>query len=86
MLKVHLLEKIVRPHPGSHFRLIENHGYEIDNNNLSIIDFLKKCRKILTINSSVGLEAMLMNIPVKILGIVLMHFVMLMMLMSELNV
>ncbi|VCW29760.1 hypothetical protein BANRA_01628 [Klebsiella pneumoniae] len=26
-----------------------------------------------------------MNIPVKILGIVLMHFVMLMMLMSELN-
>ncbi|MBV0078204.1 glycosyltransferase [Klebsiella pneumoniae] len=61
-------KKIVRPHPGSHFRLIENPGYEIDNNNLSIIDFLKKCRKILTINSSVGLEAMLMNIPVKILG------------------
>ncbi|MFX9097312.1 hypothetical protein ABTN72_20125, partial [Acinetobacter baumannii] len=44
-------KKIVRPHPGSHFRLIENPGYEIDNNNLSIIDFLKKCRKILTINS-----------------------------------
>ena len=61
-------KKIVRPHPGSHFRLNENLGYEIDNNNLSIIDFLKKCRKILTINSSVGLEAMLMNIPVKILG------------------
>ncbi|WP_276085773.1 hypothetical protein [Klebsiella quasipneumoniae] len=37
-------------------------------------------------NSSVGLEAMLMNIPVKILGIVHMHFVMLMMLMNELNV
>lgn len=60
--------KIVRPHPGSHFRLNGSPGYDIDNNDLSIVDFLKKCREILTINSSVGLEAMLMNIPVKILG------------------
>ena len=60
-------KKIVRPASGSHFRLHENPAYEIDNNNLSIINFLKNV-KILTINSSVGLEAMLMNIPVKILG------------------
>ncbi|MEZ2436238.1 glycosyl transferase, partial [Raoultella planticola] len=60
--------KIVRPHPGSQFKLHENPGYEIDNNNLSITDFLKNCREILTINSSVGLEAMLMDISVTIFG------------------
>jgi len=57
--------KLVRAHPGSNFSL-RNKNY-LDNSS-STLEFIKRCEKILTINSSVGLEALLLNIPVTILG------------------
>lgn len=58
--------KLIRSHPGSRFSLQE--GKDSIDHSASSIDFIGRCKHILTINSSVGLEAMLMNVPVTILG------------------
>lgn len=57
---------VVRGHPGSAFKLNENqHNVDISD---SSIEFIAKCNNILTINSSVGLEALLLEIPVEAKG------------------
>jgi glycosyltransferase involved in cell wall biosynthesis len=57
---------VVRTHPNSCFRLSEK-SHQIDTSPDSL-HFVRRCRKILTINSSVGLESLLMNIPTLLLG------------------
>ncbi|WP_380179158.1 hypothetical protein [Kalamiella sp. sgz302252] len=57
---------IVRSHPGSAFRLNDN-LFQVDKSATSI-DFIARCKKIFTINSSVGLEALLMGVPVICFG------------------
>lgn len=58
--------KLIRSHPGSRFVLQE--GKDAIDHSVNSIDFIARCKHILTINSSVGLEAMLMDVPVTILG------------------
>ncbi|RRZ94544.1 hypothetical protein [Erwinia sp. 198] len=57
---------LVRSHPGSAFRLNEK-IFNVDQSATSI-DFIARCKKIVTINSSVGLEALLMGVPVVAFG------------------
>lgn len=57
---------LVRAHPGSLFALKPD-WYEVDDSSDSVT-FICRCEQILTINSSVGLEAILMDIPVEVLG------------------
>ena len=57
---------IVRSHPGSLFALKPD-WYRVDDSPDSVA-FIRRCEKILTINSSIGLEAMLMQTPVEVLG------------------
>ncbi|MEI2263855.1 GT99 family glycosyltransferase N-terminal domain-containing protein [Erwinia sp. CGal63] len=57
---------IVRSHPGSAFRINES-LFDVDHSPTSI-DFIARCEKIITINSSVGLEALLMGVPVVAFG------------------
>lgn len=57
---------LVRPHPGSLFALKPD-WYRLDDSADSI-EFVRRCRRVLTINSSVGLEALLMGTPVDVLG------------------
>jgi hypothetical protein len=57
---------LVRGHPGSVFTLKPD-WYTLDDSPDSVA-FIRRCEKILTINSSVGLEAILMQTPVEILG------------------
>lgn len=57
---------LVRAHPGSLFQ-VKDGGFQIDKSKNSL-DFIQLCQKILTINSSVGLEALLQSKQVEILG------------------
>lgn len=57
---------LVRAHPGSLFS-VKPDWYEVDASPNSI-DFLRCCRRVLTINSSVGLEALMLGIPATVLG------------------
>lgn len=57
----------VRSHPGSTFWTRPGQGFEPDDSRDSI-EFIRRCARIVTINSSVGLEAILMGIPVHCLG------------------
>lgn len=57
---------LVRGHPGSLFR-VRPDWYAVDDSSGSV-PFIRCCRRISTINSSVGLEAMLLEIPVIVLG------------------
>lgn len=57
---------LVRPHPGSLFDLKD--GLSTVDRSSSSIDFVLRCSQILTVNSSVGLEALLHGIPVTALG------------------
>jgi hypothetical protein len=57
---------LVRGHPGSLFALKPD-WYQVDDSPDSVA-FIHRCDKILTINSSVGLEAMLMGKRVEVLG------------------
>ena len=57
---------LVRSHPGSLFALKPD-WYKVDDS-LDSVAFIRRCEKILTINSSVIVEAMLMQIPVEVLG------------------
>jgi hypothetical protein len=57
----------VRGHPGSVFWIKQGQGFEPDDSRNSI-EFIRRCTRVVTINSSVGLEAILMGIPVRSLG------------------
>jgi capsule polysaccharide export protein KpsC/LpsZ len=57
---------LARGHPGSVFALKPD-WYALDGSPDSLT-FIRRCEEILTINSSVGLEALLMQTPVEILG------------------
>ncbi len=57
---------LARSHPGSVFALKPD-WYALDDSPDSLA-FIRRCDKVLTINSSVGLEAMLLQTPVEILG------------------
>jgi hypothetical protein len=57
---------LARSHPGSVFALKPD-WYALDDSPNSLA-FIRRCEKILTINSSVGLEALLMQTPVEVLG------------------
>lgn len=57
---------LVRAHPGSVFALKPD-WYRLDDSPDSIT-FIGRCRRVLTVNSSVGLEALLWNTPVEALG------------------
>ncbi|NIC25163.1 GT99 family glycosyltransferase N-terminal domain-containing protein [Serratia plymuthica] len=59
-------KKLIRSHPGSRFSLQE--GKDAIDHSVSSIAFITRCQHILTINSSVGLEAMLLDVPVTVLG------------------
>jgi hypothetical protein len=56
----------VRAHPGSLFGLKDG-WYRVDDSP-DAIAFLRQCKSILTVNSSVGLEALLLGIPATALG------------------
>ena len=58
-------EILIRPHPGGHLQY-DNLG-TIDDSSTSI-EFIKKCTRLVTINSSVALEAILLKKPTYILG------------------
>lgn len=57
---------LVRGHPGSLFS-VRPDGYQVDSSAGSVA-FIRRCRRILTINSSVGFEAMLLGKAVTALG------------------
>lgn len=57
---------LVRGHPGSLFALKPD-WYQVDDSPDSVA-FIRRCERMLTINSSVGLEAMLLGKPVEVLG------------------
>lgn len=57
---------LIRSHPGSRFDL--KPGKAGRDLSPSVVEFFGQCRKVLTINSSVGLEAILFDIPVDVLG------------------
>lgn len=57
---------LVRAHPGSLFTL-KPAWYTVDDSPDSIA-FIRRCARLLTINSSVGLEALLLETPVEVLG------------------
>jgi hypothetical protein len=57
---------LVRAHPGSLFA-VKPDWYAVDASP-DAPSFISRCREILTINSSVGFEAMLMDVPVRVLG------------------
>ncbi|HWK61412.1 MAG TPA: hypothetical protein VNT00_08335 [Eoetvoesiella sp.] len=63
----HLRKVLVRTHPGSQFSLKPSSFVHIDDSPNSLF-FLQQCKKILTINSSVGLEALLLGIPIELKG------------------
>jgi len=56
---------LIRPHPGGHLQY--NNLGVIDDSKTSI-EFIKKCKRIVTINSSVAIESILLNKPTYILG------------------
>lgn len=57
---------LVRPHPGSRFAL--RPGAVALDDSCHSLAFLQRCQKLLTINSSVGVEALLLGKPVQVLG------------------
>lgn len=57
---------LVRSHPGSLFAPKPD-WYQVDDS-VGSVAFIRRCERILTINSSVSVEAMLMRIPVEVLG------------------
>ncbi|SEN06249.1 Glycosyltransferase, GT2 family [Pseudomonas sp. ok272] len=59
-------EILVRSHPGSLFQ-VKPGDFAVDESENSI-KFIEKCKKLLTINSSVGLEALLQSKTVEVLG------------------
>lgn len=56
----------VRSHPGSLFKAAGD-WFEADRSYDSL-EFIQRCRRIVTINSSLGLEALLLGTPVTMLG------------------
>lgn len=64
----HSAEQItIRSHPGSVFSVRDSLWFEPDRSYDSL-EFIQRCQRILTINSSIGLEALLLGTPVTALG------------------
>lgn len=59
-------EILVRSHPGSLFQ-VKPCDFAVDES-ASSIEFIEKCKTLITINSSVGLEALLQSKTVEVLG------------------
>lgn len=59
-------EILVRKHPGSRFEPVNSKMAVDDSPNSAI--FVQRCKKVLTVNSSVGLEALLYGVSVTVLG------------------
>lgn len=57
---------LIRPHPGSLFTLREG-SIPIDESPTSL-EFVARCKKLMTINSSVALEALFLGVPVTMFG------------------
>lgn len=57
---------LIRTHPGSLFRA-RGDWFESDASYDSLA-FIRRCRRVVTINSSLGLEALLLGTPVEVLG------------------
>ena len=57
---------LVRTHPGSAFDA-RNVRYDVDRS-CNTVEFFKRCKHVLTVNSSVGFEAMLHRVPVTVVG------------------
>ncbi|MEX1829931.1 hypothetical protein [Luteibacter sp. CQ10] len=57
---------LVRPHPGSRFEL-RDPAIAVDPSPSSAV-FVQQCARVMTINSSVGLEALMYGVPVEVLG------------------
>jgi hypothetical protein len=57
---------LVRPHPGSRFEL-RDLAITVDSSPSSAV-FVQQCGRVLTINSSVGLEALMYGVPVEAVG------------------
>lgn len=57
---------LIRAHPGSRFQL-KTGSARVDESPNSL-EFLYRCQQVLTINSSVGLEGLLLQKPVQVLG------------------
>jgi Capsule polysaccharide biosynthesis protein len=61
---------LVRPHPLSLFGLqdLQSRGLATVDNSLSAMEFIGKCKRILTINSSIAFEAIAAGKPTYVLG------------------
>lgn len=57
---------LIRKHPRGHLEYKANLG--VIDDSADVFEFLKKCRRVATVNSSVGLEALLFDKPTYILG------------------
>lgn len=71
--KLHQEAVLVRPHPGSVFSL-RPEVFKIDGS-ASSLEFVARCQRIFTINSSVALEAILLNKPVRTFGDSSLNFI-----------
>ena len=59
---------LVRPHPLANFTIKSDFNFDVDDLKGSVQDFINKCDKIYCLNSSVGIEAMLLGRKAVILG------------------
>lgn len=57
---------LIRSHPGSRFQA--RLGVAEHDSSATVMDFLAQCRKVVCVNSSVGLEALMMGLEVEIEG------------------
>ena len=57
---------LIRSHPGSRFEIKSDST--VRDASPTVVEFLKSCKKVSCINSSVGLEALMLGIPVEIQG------------------
>jgi len=59
---------LIRDHPLAHFRLTNPDNMGVIDQSASSIEFIRRCKRILTVNSSVAFEAILLGVPTYILG------------------
>jgi hypothetical protein len=66
LLEVPADRLLIRSHPGSRFDIKPNGA--LRDTSPTAIEFLKSCKRLMCINSSIGLEAALLGVPVQVLG------------------
>lgn len=59
---------LVRPHPAAGFIMKSDGKLVVDNLENNAVEFINKCREIYCLNSSIGIEAMMLGREAKILG------------------